>query len=143
MYVRSSGIAPGRNRNPSRPAEAQSSRSAASCDGVPVNTVASLVYTYPARSSIRAFRSAASSTDEPRNTTRSAKTRTEGAPIEETSEAACAAEDGVTNPTSADDAINANGSARCPSTPTTGCPCGGRGVIDGPFTLKRGPVKSM
>lgn len=25
----------------------------------------------------------------------------------------------------------------------TGCPCGGRGVIDGPFTEKCDPVKSM
>ncbi len=43
---------------------------------------------------------------------------------------------GVTKPTSAAWPISRYAAPACPSAATTGCPCGGRGVIDGPLTLK-------
>ena len=54
-----------------------------------------------------------------------------------------AASRGVTKPTSAERAISRYGTVAWPSAATTGCPCGGRGVIDGPFTENQRPSKSM
>ena len=73
-------MTPGRSRKPDRPARCQSSSRPASCAGVPMKVVASLVKAWPARSSSRAWRLAASSAVAPRNTTRSAKTCTRSPP---------------------------------------------------------------
>ena len=45
--------------------------------------------------------------------------------------------------TEADAAANRYGSSACASAATTGCPCGGRGVIEGPRTLNRSLEKSI
>ena len=57
--------------------------------------------------------------------------------------AAWAASRGVTNPTSAERAISWYGTLAWPRAATIGWPCGGRGVIDGPFTENQRPSKSM
>ena len=50
---------------------------------------------------------------------------------------------GVTNTTSALRAASRYAVSTCASAVTTGWPCGGRGVIDGPRTEKCAPSKSM
>ena len=57
--------------------------------------------------------------------------------------AAWAVSRGVTNPMSAERAISWYGTLAWPRAATTGWPCGGRGVIDGPFTENQRPSKSM
>ena len=46
------------------------------------------------------------------------------------------------NTTSAERAANSNGIVEWARAATTGWPCGGRGTIDGPLTLKNWPSKS-
>ena len=54
-----------------------------------------------------------------------------------------AASRGVTNATSADPAASRPAAPPWDSAITTGWPCGGRGVMDGPRTAKWSPAKSM
>ena len=63
--------------------------------------------------------------------------------ISATISAACARSRGVTKPMSAARAISRYGTAAWPRAATTGWPCGGRGVIEGPFTENQRPSKSM
>ena len=139
-------MTPGRSRKPDSPAACQSSSRSASCAGVPVKTwrVAGVGGPGPLVQPLPAATAAARGLVEEHHqvgedvhglsAARPARPARPGS--RPRSPAAWAASRGVTNPTSADRAISRYGTAACPSAATTGWPCGGRGVIDGPLTLK-------
>ncbi len=147
------GASPGRSRSPLRPAACHSSaRSASSAGRADEDPRVADV----ARA--RAARRAAPCGPRPRRRTRRGTPRRRRARARSRRRgprrparrgpspriaAASAASRGVTNPRSADRPTSRNATSRCASAATTGWPCGGRGVIDGPRTEKCAPSKSM
>ena len=124
-----------------QPGEPAQSCSRSARSGGPVKTRASLTYSArrarpgAARARRRVWVSSRNTTRSPKTcTVCSARPATSSSPrISATISAAWPASRGVTNPTSAERAISRYGALAWPRAATTGWPCGGRGVIAGPF----------